>query len=253
VKIAPDPESLFRSAAEEFAAAAAEALQSKAFFDVALSGGSTPRGLFSVLVNTPQFRDGIAWDKIRFFWGDERHVPPDHADSNYRMAHDALLSHLTLRDDQVFRIQGELGKASEAAELYEQALRSAFQPAEKGFPRFDLILLGMGPDGHTASLFPGTKALRERTRLVVSNWVGKFYTDRITMTIPAINAAARVMFLVQGADKTQALKAVLEGPREVAQLPSQAIRPSQGDLLWLIDASAAAMLDRAVLKKKGWR
>src|SRR5262249_40944214 len=161
----------------------------------------------------------------RFFWGDERHVPPDHPDSNYRMANEALLSKIGAKPEQVFRMTGENPDAAAAASDYERRLREYFGTAPGAFPGFDLILLGMGPDGHTASLFPGTKALDEMERLVISNWVGKFYTDRITFTAPLINNAATVMFMVGGADKAPALKAVLEGPYEPAQLPSQMIRP----------------------------
>jgi 6-phosphogluconolactonase len=149
---------------------------------------------------------------------------------------------LPLHEDQIFRIEGERADAGEAADHYENALRQFFGIEAGQFPRFDLVLLGMGPDGHTASLFPGTKALKERTRVVVSNWVGKFYTDRITMTAPTLNAASRVLFLVSGEDKAPALKAVLEGPREVQQLPAQLIQPRNGTLVWLTDQSAAQLL-----------
>ena len=237
-----DAASLFHAAAGEFASAAAASIETKGSFSVALSGGSTPRGLFAVLAGDASFRGQIAWDKVSFFWGDERHVGPDHSDSNFQMAREALLSHLSLRDDQIFRIHGEYADAAQAAAEYEGSVRQFFGLADGQFPRFDLVLLGMGPDGHTASLFPGTKALRERKRVVVSNWVGKFYTERVTMTAPALNAAARVLFLVNGEDKAPALKAVLEGPLEGSQLPAQLIRPGGGRLLWLADRSAAHLL-----------
>jgi 6-phosphogluconolactonase len=242
IRVVPDGPALFSAAAEEFACAASESIAANGSFSVALSGGSTPKGLFSVLVNTPAFRGTIAWDRIRFFWGDERHVPPGDPDSNFRMAQEALLSHVSLRDDQVFRIPAELSDPAQAADDYERKLREAFRLNDGQLPRFDLILLGMGPDGHTASLFPGTKALRERKRLVVSNWVGKLDTFRITLTAPVINAAMRVLFLVGGEDKAPALKGVLEGPREPSQLPAQLVRPTNGSLMWLIDAAAGRML-----------
>lgn len=244
VRQVADAPALFQAAAAEFTRAAADAVKEKGTFSVALSGGSTPRGLFSVLVGDTNFRDAIAWDKVAFFWGDERHVPPDHADSNFRMARESLLSHLKLRDDQIFRIAGECADAAEAAASYERKVRDFFGLKDAQFPRFDLVLLGMGPDGHTASLFPGTKALGERTRIVVSNWVGKFNTQRITMTAPALNAASRILFLVSGEDKAPALKAVLDGPREEQQLPAQLIHPSDGTLLWLVDRAAAKLLQR---------
>src|SRR5437879_2515362 len=160
------------------------------------------------------------------------------------MARETLLSRVPA--GQVFRIKGEAPDASAAAAEYEQDLRAFFKLADGEFPRFDLVLLGMGPDGHTASLFPGTKALHEQQRLAVSNWVGKFFTDRITLTPPVLNNAARVMFLVQGDDKAPALKAVLEGPFEPEQLPAQLIRPTQGKLLWLVDATAANLLSSGI-------
>jgi len=241
LRIVADAASLFQAAAVEFARAAEASIESKGSFSVALSGGSTPRGMFAVLAGDG-FRDRVRWDKVFFFWGDERHVPPDHPDSNFRMAREALLSHLSLRDDQVFRIHGENADAAAAAYEYEGTVRRFFGVADGRFPRFDLVLLGMGPDGHTASLFPGTKALLEQTQAVVANWVGKFNTHRITMTAPAINAAARVLFLISGEDKAPALKAVLEGPLEVSQLPAQLIQPRDGTLVWLCDPTAAHLL-----------
>lgn len=243
LRVVADAASLFSAAAEEFASAAAAAIKAKGSFAVALSGGSTPRGLFAVLVGDARFRSRVSWDNVFFFWGDERHVAPDHPDSNFRMAQEALLSHLSLRDNQIFRIQAENTDAAAAASEYEGTVRQFFGLADGQFPRFDLVLLGMGPDGHTASLFPGTKALLEQSRVVVSNWVGKFYTDRITMTAPSLNAAARVLFLVSGEDKAPALKAVLEGPLEASQLPAQLIQPRDGSLLWLIDQTAAHLLE----------
>ncbi len=244
VRLAPDAGHLFLEAAAVFAQAAEDSVAAKGSFDIALAGGSTPRPLFAVLVSTPEFRNRIAWDKVRFFWGDERPVGPDHPENNYRMAHEALLAHLPVREDRIFRIHGELADAAKAAAGYDAVLRREFRIAT-GFPRFDLILLGMGPDGHTASLFPGTRALRERRRLAVSNWVGKLFSHRITLTAPVLNAGARVMFLVAGPDKAPALKAVLEGPYEPDQLPAQLVRPRCGKLLWLVDAAAGHLLDPA--------
>jgi 6-phosphogluconolactonase len=241
VRIVTDGPSLFHAGAEEFAGAAAASIDTKGSFLVALSGGSTPRGMFALLAGD-EFRTQVRWEKVFFFWGDERHVSPDHPDSNFRMAREALLSHLSLRDDQVFRIHGENPDAAAAAYEYEVTVRQFFGLADGQFPRFDLVLLGMGPDGHTASLFPGTKALLDQTRVVVANWVGKFNTYRITMTASAINAAARVLFLISGEDKAPALKAVLEGPREPSQLPAQLIQPADGSLVWLCDRTAAQLL-----------
>jgi 6-phosphogluconolactonase len=238
IVIVPDTEALFHAAAAEFVTAATRAVRAKGHFDVVLSGGSTPKGLFSLLAGNSD----VPWEQVRYFWGDERHVPPDHPDSNFRMANEALLSKIGAKPEQVWRMAGENPNAAAAASDYERQLREYFAITAGQVPRFDLVLLGMGPDGHTASLFPGTKALDERERLVVSNWVGKFYTDRITLTAPVLNHAAMVMFMVSGADKAPALKAVLEGPHEPAQLPSQLIRPEQGRLLWLIERAAGTML-----------
>jgi 6-phosphogluconolactonase len=241
LRVVPDAASLFQAGAEQFASAAAASIETTGSFSVALSGGSTPRGMFALLAGNG-FRGRVRWDRVFFFWGDERHVPPDHPDSNFRMAREALLSHLSLREDQVFRIPAENPDAAAAAYEYEVTMRRYFGLSDGQFPRFDLVLLGMGPEGHTASLFPGTKALLEQTRVVVANWVGKFNTHRITMTAPAINAAARVLFLIGGEDKAPALKAVLEGPLEPSQLPAQLIQPGNGSLLWLCDRAAAQLL-----------
>jgi 6-phosphogluconolactonase len=226
-----------------FIATANHAVEKKGSFTVALSGGSTPKALYSLLTSDRDLNSRVPWQKTDFFFGDERHVPPDHPDSNYRSAQEGMLSKIPVSPERVFRMKGEYKEAEKAAAEYDQVLREFFHLSEGQLPRFDLIMLGMGPDGHTASLFPGTKALNEQSRLVTSNWVGKFYTQRITMTAPVLNSAACVMFMAGGQDKAQPLKAVLEGPYEPAQLPSQLIRPTHGTLLWLVDQSAASLLD----------
>src|SRR5215470_16283240 len=242
VRILADANAIAQTAAAEFVEAAREAVCAKGSFSVALSGGSTPKALYGLLLNNQPLRAMVPWRKIQFFFGDERHVPPDDADSNFRMASEAMLAKAPIDSKQVHRIKGELENAAEAGEDYERDLRISFRLEEGKLPRFDLVLLGMGPEGHTASLFPGTKALKEERRLVVSNWVGKLYTDRITITPPVLNNAARVVFMVHGAEKAPALKAVLEGPHEPEQLPAQMIHPQQGKVLWLTDPTAAAML-----------
>jgi 6-phosphogluconolactonase len=205
---------------------------------VALSGGSTPRSLYGLLAQN----HSLPWDKIYFFFGDERHVPPDSPESNYRMARESLFSKIPTPDANVFRIPAEKQDASEAAKAYEQTLRQVFNIPAKGFPRFDMVLLGMGPDGHTASLFPESSALQEKARWVVSNWVDKFKTDRITLTLPVLNNAAVVMFLVSGQDKAQPLKEVLEGKEFGELYPSKLIQPVDGELLWMVDRAAGAQL-----------
>lgn len=242
VRILPDANTIAETAAAEFLEAAQKAVQAKGTFSVALAGGSTPKVLYGLLATNPLLQAKVPWKQIQFFFGDERCVPPDHADSNFRMASEAMFSKAPIEAQQVHRIHGENSNVREAAEDYEKDLRAAFQLKPGELPRFDLVLLGMGPEGHTASLFPGTKALKEERRLVFENWVGKLYTERITLTPPVLNNSARVMFLAHGAEKAPALKAVLEGPYEPDQLPAQIVHPENGSVLWLLDPTAASML-----------
>ena len=246
IRILTDLGAIAKRAALEFLQAATSAVAEKHSFTVALAGGSTPKALYSLLAGDAGLRAQLAWDKMNLYFGDERNVAPDHADSNFRMATEALISKAPLKAEQVFRIKGEYKDTEKAAQEYEQALRASFKLADGQFPRFDLVLLGMGNEGHTLSLFPGTKALHETKRLVVRNWIGKLYTDRITLTAPVVNQAALVIFMVTGADKALALKGVLEGPYEPEQLPSQMIQPQKGKLLWLIDTAAGGMLTTGV-------
>ena len=241
IRVVEDGAELAGAGADEFRGRALEAVAAGGAFRVVLSGGSTPRSLFSLLAGEP-YRAQLPWDAIHFFWGDERPVPPDHPDSNYGMARETLLSRVPVPPANVHRIPGEEEDAGAAAAAYERTLKGFFRLTGEERPRFDLVYLGLGPDGHTASLFPGTKALHEERRLVVANWIGKLYTHRITLTAPVLNAAALVVFLVAGADKAVPLKAVLEGPREPDQLPAQLVRPEGGRLVWLVDRSAAARL-----------
>jgi 6-phosphogluconolactonase len=246
VRILPDGAAIARRAAQKFVEAATSAVNEKGSFSVALAGGSTPRTLYALLVDDPALRAQLPWVKMQVFFGDERHVGPDHPDSNFRMATEAMFSKSSLKPEQVTRIKGEYPDANQAAREYEQAIRSHFQLLNEKFPRFDLVLLGMGSEGHTASLFPGTKALHEKERIAVSNWVGKLLSDRITLTPPAINHAAHVIFMVTGADKAPALTAVLERVYEPDQLPAQLIQPANGTLLWLVDTAAGGLLTRAI-------
>jgi 6-phosphogluconolactonase len=244
IRVVADGAELARAAAGEFQDRAREAVAARGAFTVALSGGSTPKSLF-LLLASDTYRAQLPWDRIHFFWGDERHVPPDDPESNYGMARDTLLSRAPVPPSNVHRIAGEEEDAGAAAAAYERTLREFFRLGREERPRFDLVYLGLGPDGHTASLFPGTRALQEEERLVVANWVGKFYANRITLTAPVLSAARSVVFLVAGPDKALPLKAVLEGPREPSQLPAQLIRPDGGRLLWLLDRAAAARLEPA--------
>jgi 6-phosphogluconolactonase len=242
IQIVANADALYQAAAAEFVHQAGEAVEAKGACTVALSGGSTPKGLYGLLADDPAWRGQVPWDNMHVFWGDERHVPPDHPDSNYRMAYEAMLSKVPIPPANVHRIKSEHPDARQAADDYEQTLQAFFHLAAGQLPRFDLIFLGLGPEGHTASLFPGTKALHETSRLVVSTWVGKLFTERITLTPPVLNNAACVIFLVSGGDKALPLKAVLEGPDEPEQLPAQLFRPSHGRLLWLVDRAAARLL-----------
>src|SRR5262249_38399668 len=183
---------------------AEEAVASSGRFALALSGGSTPARLYQVLAGRPEFRDRLPWDRTHFFWGDERHVPPDHSESNFRLANQVLLSKLKLPPENIHRIRSELSDAAEAASAYEEELRHFFHLAIGQVPRFDLILLGMGADGHTASLFPGTAAIRERSRLVVAHLVHKLGSYRITFTPPVFQSAAHILVLISGAEKAGA-------------------------------------------------
>jgi 6-phosphogluconolactonase len=238
VRISPDSQHLFRDAAGEFVKIAAEALRQNGRFTVALAGGSTPRNLYSLLAG--DFRSAVPWAQSLFFWGDERHVPPDNPESNYRMAYEAMLSKVPIPSENIYRVAAENPDAAAAAEDYERDLIKVFGLAPGAFPRFDLILLGMGPDGHTASLFPGSAGLAETKRLVIANWVEKFKTHRVTFTFPVLNNAACVMFLASGSDKTAMLKDVLEGHAK-PPYPAQLVTP-KGRLLWMIDRPAAADL-----------
>ena len=242
IRIVANSEELSRVAATEFVNQAKGAVQAKGTFTVALSGGSTPKSLYTLLADDATLRVAVPWAKVHFFWGDERHVPPDHPDSNYRMAHEAMLSKVPVPPTNVHRIKSEYPEASRAADEYDQRLREFFGLAAEQFPQFDLVLLGMGPDGHTASLFPGTAALHEQTRLVVANWVEKFNTDRITLTPPVLNNAACIIFLVGGEEKAETLQAVLQGEKQPERFPAQLLSPTHGTLLWLVDRLAARLL-----------
>jgi 6-phosphogluconolactonase len=237
------PQDLFQAAADELVHTAMDAIQQRGRFVIALSGGSTPRSLYTLIAGTASTT--LPWGAIFFFWGDERHVPPTDPDSNYRMANETLLSKVPVPPSNIFPVPSELPDAARAADAYEQTLRKFFATASGEVPRFDLILLGMGPDGHTASLFPETAALQEPSRLVVANWVPKFGVSRITFTLPLLNAARSAVFLVSGTDKAAVLRRVLEGNGLDEKYPSRLVQPTDGKLIWLVDRAAASELSRA--------
>jgi 6-phosphogluconolactonase len=250
VEVLPDSARLARAGAEHFVALATGAIATRGRFAVALSGGETPRRMHAELSRAP-FLDQVDWPRVHVFWGDERCVPPEHPDSNYRMARETLLDRVPLPAANIHRIRGEIAPQQAAAE-YEQELRAFFAGSAGrapsgdagGPPRFDLILLGLGEDGHTASLFPRTPALRERRRWVVAQHVSKLDAWRITLTLPVINAAADVIFLVSGAKKAETLQRVLAdaAPADADELPARMVAPTAGRVAWLVDAAAAALL-----------
>ncbi len=237
IKVFDDKYSVSCAAAELFIARAAAAIRDRGRFSVALAGGNTPRKAYELLAETPR-HVAVEWSKVQVFWGDERCVPPDDPRSNYRMAREALLDRVPLKPAQIHRMRGE-DDPEEAAQDYERELRSFFA---EGAARFDLVLLGLGDNAHTASLFPGLTVLDEATRWVAPAYVKEQDMHRITLTAPAINQARSVMFLVAGADKAPALAEVLYGPRDPRRLPAQLIEPADGELLWLVDRAAAVGL-----------
>ena len=239
IRILTTPQELFAAAAEEVVRIANQAVSSRGRFTIALSGGSTPKSLFNLLATNA--KASLPWDRMFFFWSDERHVPPTDPDSNYRMADEAMLSKVPVPPANVLRIEAENPDATAVAAAYEQTIRKFFQTPD-GVPKFDLILLGMGPDGHTASLFPGTAGLTEKSHLVIANWVEKLKTHRLSFTLPLINSARCVAFLVSGIDKAPALRAVLEENVPGEQYPSKLVQPKDGKLIWFLDRAAASGL-----------
>lgn len=242
IVVVADAAALAAEAAKRFAEAAEAAVGRAGRFTVALAGGSTPRRLYEALAMEP-YRSRVPWDRTHVFWGDERAVPPDHPDSNCGMARTALLVRVPIPPRQVHRMAAERADRDAAAREYEAGIAEVFALPPGGEPpAFDLILLGMGADGHTASLFPGTGATRETRRWVVRNHVPTHNADRLTFTLPILNRARVILFLVSGPDKAQALHDVLEGPPDPERLPAQRIRPSGGRVVWLADGPAAAGL-----------
>jgi 6-phosphogluconolactonase len=237
------PQDLFQTAADAVLHRADEAISKRGRFTIALSGGSTPKSLYALIAANAA--TSVPWDKVFFFWGDERHVGPKDPESNYRMADESLLSKVSVPAGNVFRVPAENPDAGAAANAYEQTLRNFFKTPPGQFPRFDVILLGMGPDGHTASLFPETAALQEKSRLFVANWVEKLHAFRLTLTLPVLNQAQLVAFLVSGTDKAAALHEVLEGKAAGEKYPSKLVRPVDGQLIWFLDRASASELSAA--------
>lgn len=233
INIYPDRAALTDAAAQHILQHAQTAIAARGHFHLVLAGGSTPKPVYEQLVNAP-----LDWSKVSFYWGDERCVPPDHADSNYRMAHAALLQHIEARAAGIYRMRGELPPEDAAAD-YEATLKTAL-----GDNPFDLVLLGMGNDAHTASLFPHTAALTVTDRACVANKVEKLSTWRLTLTAPTLNAARHISFLITGADKAEPLHHVLYSPYQPAEYPSQLVNPKADNRSFFLDEAAAANLER---------
>jgi 6-phosphogluconolactonase len=238
VIVCRDIADLEERAAENFAVLAGKAPGPSGRFSVALSGGSTPKGLYSLLASS-RYGDRVPWSRVHLFWGDERCVPPDHPESNYRMVREVLLSKIAIPAENVHRMAGEKEPDIAAAE-YEAELKRFFRLSPGALPRFDLILLGLGEDGHTASLFPGSDALRETERLVTACYVSKLKSHRLTLTLPVLNAGAVIVFLVAGKNKASIVKEVLKA--KAASLPAAKVQPIDGRLIWFVDREAGAEL-----------
>jgi len=240
LRVVSDLEELERAGAGELARLARGA-GPKRPFAVALSGGATPRGAYTRLAQDP-YRDLVPWPALQFFWGDERHVPPDHPDSNYRMALETLLSKVPVPPGNVHRIPAESPDAAAAASAYESTLKSYFGLKEGQAPRFDLILLGLGADGHVASLFPGSEALREPRRLVTAPWVEPMRARRITLTPPVIRNAASVLVLVSGDAKGEALQRALAPEGSLDECPARLLQEARGRVVVIADRGAAHLV-----------
>lgn len=234
IKVFDNLKSLSRFAAEKFIKIGNDAIEKNNKFTVALAGGSTPKMLYKLLACN-EFRSNIDWKKVFFFFGDERNVAPDLDDSNFKMANESLFQPLHISNENIFGWQTELENADEIAEDYEKKIRD--------FLPFDLILLGMGDDAHTASLFPNTEALNETEKIAVANFVEKFDAYRLTLTFPVVSKAANIIFLVSGENKAEALRKVLQGEFQPDDFPAQNVKPENGNLWWLVDEAAAKLLD----------
>ena len=242
LRVYPDPEQLASAAAELFVKIAAESARARGRFRVALSGGSTPRRMFELLASDA-FKTRVDWNSADMFWGDERYVPADDRDSNYHMTAETLLRHVPVPSANIHRVLTEISPPQAAAAAYENEIRQRFGDAHS-MPQFDLIYLGLGTNGHTASLFPHSPALKETSRLVLADFVAEVATWRLTMSTSLLNHGRTVAFLITGQEKADVLREVLLGPRDPARLPAQLIAP-EGALLWMVDEAAAGMLSRS--------
>ena len=233
---------LSQSAAELVVRVVKEALLTQNRVTLCLSGGTTPRELYSLLADKSYCQE-IPWDKVHIFWGDERHIQLSEPDNHYRMAMNLFLSKVPIPPENIHRMAVELPDPDEVAQKYESDLREFFDLSSEVVPKFDLIFLGMGADGHTASLFPETMALQEKRRWVVSNYVPRRGLTRITLTFQILNQARNIVFLVSGSSKAEMLKTVLQGLHNMPLLPAQRVSPESGVLMWFVDQGAGAQLD----------
>jgi 6-phosphogluconolactonase len=241
IEIFPSAEVLAEKAAGYVAQTIARSLQKQARFSFVLSGGSTPKRLYEILAT--EYHDKIPWDKLLIFFGDERCVAPDDAQSNYKMAYDALLSKVPILAENIFRLKGEIEPEKAAAE-YEATIKSVLGEQ----PDFDLALLGLGADGHTASLFPGSGALNETEKLVAAARVERLGASRLTLTLPVFNLySASILFMVAGAGKAEAVRKIFTETAE--SLPAQLVSPNDGNVTWFLDQDAASLLDKTVIEK----
>jgi len=240
IVVFPDIEKMTYSAADYVVKVAQESIASHGRFTFALSGGTTPRKLYALLATEP-YRSQMAWEKVEIFWSDERCVPPDDAESNYHLAQEVLFSKLTLSPSQIHRMPADEADRDAAAEQYSQEMQRVFGET---LPHFDLIQLGMGPEGHTASLFPHQLSLQEQQRLVIPVTVPKPPPPRLTITPPLLNAARYILFLVTGREKADAVQAVLEGDYQPDEYPAQIVQPHQGQVTWMFDKAAATKLTK---------
>jgi 6-phosphogluconolactonase len=239
VTIFPDGGQLSVAAAEYIVRVAQESIAAHGRFTLALSGGSTPRKLYAMLADEP-YRGQIDWALVEIFWSDERCVPADDAESNYHLAQEVMLSKLPIAASQIHRVPADEPDREAASLAYTKEMQRVF--GTDGIPQFDLIQLGMGPEGHTASLFPHQASLTEQQRLIMSVTVPKPPPPRLTFTPPLLNAAIHILFLVTGPDKSEAVQAVLEGPKQPEEYPAQIVQPSDGEVTWMLDKAAAALL-----------
>lgn len=241
-----DIESLSVKAAELFLDLSEKTISEKKIFIAGVSGGSTPETLYTLLGSTP-FRDNVDWSHIHLFWTDERFVPHDHEESNYRLLYDRLLSRISIPPENIHPVRTDSASPAHAAECYEEEISNFFHLSAGEFPAFDLIMLGMGEDGHTASLFPSSRSLEEKTRLACPVYMKKPNPDRVTLTLPVLNNSKQILFLVAGRSKSKVLKAVLT-PEQRHKYPAGMIEPAGGILKWLIDEEAAEELNPEIIR-----